>query len=175
MRLSAKSTGFILTAIVCLFYSIPALSTDVKVFFSPNGGCLDAVVYEIDNAKKFIDVAMYAFTSRPIAQALVRAHKRGVKIRIILDKKFARGSKYSKHRYLKKKGIKNIKLISPPSRKGRTGLMHHKFAVIDGKVLLTGSFNWTASAEKLNYENLLVFHSKEVANIYEKEFNKIWR
>jgi len=78
MRLSAKSTGFILTAIVCLFYSTASFSTEVKVFFSPEGGCLDAVVYEIDNAKKFIDVAMYAFTSRPIAQALVRAHKRGV-------------------------------------------------------------------------------------------------
>jgi len=52
--------------------------------------------------------------------------------------------------------------------------MHHKFAVIDGKVLLTGSFNWTASAEHLNYENLLVFHSKEIADIFEKEFNRIW-
>ncbi len=174
MKLYVKSIGFILTAIVCLLYSNPAFTTEVKVFFSPNGGCLDAVIYEIDNAKRNIDVAMYAFTSRPIAQALIRAHRRGVKLRIILDRKFALESKFSKHKFLMKRGI-NVKLVSPPPQKGKTGLMHHKFAVIDGKVVLTGSFNWTASAEYLNYENLLIFYSQEMAHIFEKEFNRLWQ
>ncbi|BAT71926.1 phospholipase D/Transphosphatidylase [Thermosulfidibacter takaii ABI70S6] len=174
MRLLRSVTGFILTATVCLSFSL-AWTQEVRVFFSPNGGCTDAVIYEIDKAKQTIDVAMYAFTSRPIAQALVRAFKRGVRVRVVMDKKFAQGSRYAKYEYLKRKGIP-VKLVSPPpGPRGRVGLMHHKFAVIDGKVLLTGSFNWTASAEKLNYENLLVFYSQRIAALYEKEFKKFWR
>ncbi len=174
MKLLRKSIGFILTAIVCLSFNSTAYSTQVKIFFSPNGGCLDAIIYEIDNAKKSIDVAMYAFTSRPIAQAIVRAYKRNVKVRIVLDKKFATESIYSKHIFLMKKGVP-VKLVSPPPKRGKIGLMHNKFAIIDGKVVLTGSFNWTAAAEYLNYENLLVFYSKEVAEIFEREFNKLWK
>ncbi len=174
MRRLKRGIGFTLTGIVCLFCSL-AFAGDVRVFFSPNGGCTDAVIYEIGRAKKYIDVAMYAFTSRPIAQALVKAKKRGVRIRVILDKKFNSHTRFSKFKYLMKKGI-DVKLVSPPPGvRGRVGLMHHKFAVIDGKVLLTGSFNWTASAEKLNYENLLVFYSEKLASIYEKEFKRIWR
>ncbi len=172
MRLSRGAIVSTLTAIVCLYFSLAF--GDVRVFFSPNGGCTDAVIYEINRARKSIDVAMYAFTSRPIARALVDAHRRGVRVRVIMDKKFAEKSRFSKHIYLMKRGIP-VKLVSPPPGvRGRVGLMHHKFAVIDGRVLLTGSFNWTASAEKLNYENLLVFHSEEMAAIYEREFNRIW-
>ena len=164
----------IYTAVFLLFLFGAALAGDVVVFFSPKGGCTDAVIYQLDRAKKSIDVAMYAFTSRPIAKALVRAYRRGVKVRVILDRKFALGSRYSKHNYLMKRGIP-VKLVSPPpGMRGRVGLMHHKFAVVDGRVLLTGSFNWTASAEKLNYENLLVFESEKIAAIYEGEFERIW-
>lgn len=174
MRRLGVVIGFTLTAIVCLSFS-NLYAAEVKVFFSPNGGCQDAVIYEIQRARKSIDVAMYAFTSRPIARAILDAYRRGVKVRVVMDKRFATSSRFSKYSFLKKRGIP-VKLVSPPPGKGgRVGLMHHKFAVIDGKVLLTGSFNWTASAEKLNYENLLVFYSERIAKIYEREFERLWR
>ncbi len=173
MRLLGWVIAFTLTATVCL-YSSAVFGGDIRVFFSPKGGCTDAILYEIDKAEKGIDAAVYAFTSRPIAQALVRAKRRGVKIRIIIDKKFCTESRFCKYKYLVKRRIP-VKLVSPPpGPRGRIGLMHNKFAVIDGKVVITGSFNWTASAEKLNYENLLVIYSKKLAQIYEKEFEKLW-
>jgi len=53
--------------------------------------------------------------------------------------------------------------------------MHHKFVVVDDKIVATGSFNWTASAERWNRENLLVINSTSLARRYTKEFDKIWK
>ena len=68
-------------------YNAPSLGYNppVQVYFSPNGGCTDAIIKEIDNAKSQIPVQAYSFTSTPIAKALLEAHKRGVKVEVILD------------------------------------------------------------------------------------------
>ena len=60
--------------------------TPVQVYFSPKGGCTDAIISEIDQAKTEILVQAYSFTSAPIAKALVDAHKRGVKVTVVLDR-----------------------------------------------------------------------------------------
>jgi len=57
-----------------------------SVYFSPNGGCTEAIVKELDKAKTSILMQAYSFTSAPIAKALVNAHKRGVRVEVILDK-----------------------------------------------------------------------------------------
>ena len=138
----------------------------VSVYFSPRGGAENAIVSAIDDAHKTLDIAIYTFTSRPISQAVVRAHERGVKVRIIMDDDQAR-DRYSKYRYLKRRGI-------PIALYTGDGIMHNKFAVIDTQTVITGSFNWTASAEEYNYENLLIIDSPEVAKIYEDYFAKMW-
>ena len=99
---------------------------------------------------------MYSFTSREIAQALIEAKKRDVKVKITMDNAQIKDH-YSKSRYLAAKGF-NIKFHMGP------GLMHDKFAVIDDKEVLTGSFNWTTSAERKNAENLLIITNKELAH-----------
>jgi phosphatidylserine/phosphatidylglycerophosphate/cardiolipin synthase-like enzyme len=58
----------------------------IEVYFSPKGGCTDAVVRELAAAKNTVLVQAYSFTSAPIVKALVDAHKRGVTIKVILDK-----------------------------------------------------------------------------------------
>ena len=140
----------------------------INAHFSPRGGCTKAIISEIDNAKETIDVAIYSFTSKSILKALLRAHERGVKVRVVMDESGAknRGSAYP---YLVKYGI-------PVRVKRGTGggLMHHKYAIIDGKVLITGSFNWTVSAERRNDENLLIIHSPELARVYKENFEKLW-
>src|SRR5262245_53838177 len=73
--------------------------TSIRVFFSPDGGCTEAIVGELKNAKRTIDVQAYSFTSAPIAQALVDAQKRGVKVRVILDKS-QRTAKYTSATFL---------------------------------------------------------------------------
>ncbi|MCD4785829.1 MAG: phospholipase D family protein [Candidatus Eremiobacteraeota bacterium] len=141
-------------------------SSTINVYFSPNNGVMDRIVSEINNAKSSIDIAMYCFTKREIAQAIIKAKKRGVNIRIVLDKRSS-SNKYSKFRFFKNNGI-NPKIM------GKT--MHNKFAVIDKKLLITGSYNWTANAERNNYENILfVRKSPNVIKAYLKEFEGLWR
>lgn len=146
--------------------SIKFQDTDVKVYFSPNGGCRKAIITEIDNAHKSIIVAMYYFTNREIAQSIIRAKNRGVSIKILLDESQTK-EKFSKYRFLIKNGIR-VQIDR------RTGLMHNKFAVIDDLVLITGSYNWTSSAEHKNRENLLIIKNEKLAQRYIWEFNKLW-
>src|SRR5271157_2541703 len=79
----------------------------IEIYFSPQGGCTEAVVKEINAAKTAILVQAYSFTSVPIAKALVDAHKRGVKIQVILDKS-QRTEKYSSADYVRNSGIPTL-------------------------------------------------------------------
>ena len=124
----------------------------ISVHFSPNGGCTDAIVKEIHNAQTSILVQAYSFTSTPIAKALVDAHKRGLKIEVILDKS-QRTEKYSEADFLHNMGIQ-VKIDA------KHAIAHNKVMVIDEGVVITGSFNFTRAAEENNAENLLVIRAR---------------
>jgi phosphatidylserine/phosphatidylglycerophosphate/cardiolipin synthase-like enzyme len=136
----------------------PQTLPPVEVRFSPSGGCTEAVVKEIDAARKTIIVQAYSFTSAPIAKALVGAHKRGVDVRVILDKS-QRTEKYSSADFVQHAGI-------PVWIDAKHAIAHNKVMVIDGETVITGSFNFTTSAEDRNAENLLVIRSPELAKTY---------
>jgi len=152
--------------IVPFLISLPFPLHAQEVYFSPKGGCAERIIQEIDRADSLIDVAMYSFTSEPIAEALVRAFRRGVRIRVLLDKGQA-GGKYSKDEYLAQNGIEVV-------LDRRRGKMHNKFCIIDRNVLITGSYNWTKSAEEENQENMLVFEGSQVVEIYQERFDYLW-
>lgn len=140
----------------------PALARDlpacpVAVYFSPHGGCTEAVVAEIDRAAQVIHVQAYSFTSRPIADALIRAHQRGIDVRVILDKG-QRGDK-GQGAFVAAAGV--TVLFDPVH-----AIAHNKVMVIDGHRVITGSFNFTSAAEKSNAENLVVMDSVEAAAFY---------
>ena len=124
----------------------------IEVYFSPNGGCTEAVVKEIAAAKTTILVQAYSFTSAPIAKALVDAHKRGVQIQVILDKS-QRSEKYSSADFVLHAGI-------PTFIDAKHAIAHNKIMVIDGATVITGSFNFTKAAETSNAENLLVIRPR---------------
>lgn len=137
-----------------------------EVYFSPRGGCTERIIEGINDANSRIDVAMYSFTSEPISEALVQAHRRGVKIRVLLDKQQA-GSKYSQDDSLEAKGIEVIRDI-------RTGYMHLKVCLIDEAVLFAGSFNWSKNAEERNQEDMLVFTEPDIVAVYQQRFDYLW-
>lgn len=118
------------------------------VHFSPDGGCTDSVVALINSSNKTIRIQAYGFTSQPIADALVRAKQRGVDVRGIFDKsdKTALGSKVT---LLTAAGI-------PAWYDSKHAIAHNKVLIVDGLKTETGSFNFTANAEKGNAENCLV-------------------
>ena len=110
---------------------------------------------------------MYAFTSKDIAQALVSASQRKVHIKIVLDIAQMKDH-FSKSRYLLKQDLK-VKFQMGP------GLMHDKFAIIDDREVLTGSFNWTVTANKRNSENLLIINDSRLAHQYSNQFATLWK
>jgi len=130
----------------------------IEVYFSPDGGCTEAVVNALNHATSTVLVQAYSFTSAPIAKALVDASRRGVKIQVILDKS-QRTDKYSSATFLAHEGI-------PTYIDAKHAIAHNKIMVIDGHEVLTGSFNFTTAAEKHNAENLLVIEDPELAARY---------
>ncbi len=140
----------------------------IESHFSRQEGIEWVVEKELDNASKTINIAVYNFTSRPLAQALSDAHARGVSVKVIIDPSNAYET-YSKAVYLAQNGIE-VRI-----ERGR-GLMHHKFALIDDSILINGSFNWTASAETDNDENILILKGFPVTyKAFSKEFSRLWQ
>ena len=121
---------------------------EIKVYFSPHGGCTEAVVRAVKAAQRQVLVEAYSFTSEPIAVALIEAEKRGVDVEVILDKsqEQARGTEAD---LISQKGI-------PTYIDSAYRIAHDKVMIIDGIRVITGSFNFTKSAEDFNAENLLV-------------------
>jgi phosphatidylserine/phosphatidylglycerophosphate/cardiolipin synthase-like enzyme len=130
----------------------------IEVRFSPDGGCTEAVVREIDAAQSSILVQAYSFTSAPIAKAVVEAYKRGVHVEVILDRS-QKTEKYSEADFLHNARV-------PVLIDSRHAIAHNKVMIIDGQTVITGSFNFTKSAEERNAENLLVIRDKILADQY---------
>ncbi len=166
----------LLAFLLAVSFSCSSSARDIEVFFTPSYRALDAIVEQINKARNSIDVAVYDFTSRPLARAIVAAKKRGVKIRIILDRSAndPYKNRYTKYIFLKQNHI-SVRFARAHRHWNRDGLMHNKFAIIDDKTVITGSANWTASAFVINDENVLIINRKDIANVYEKEFSKLWK
>jgi phosphatidylserine/phosphatidylglycerophosphate/cardiolipin synthase-like enzyme len=134
--------------------------------FSPRGGTEAAIARAIDAARSEADVAMFTFTSKPIMEALKRASARGVRVKLLLfiDQKFP---------FLQEAKAGGMELRFKTGRIEK-GQMHNKFAVLDGKLLINGSFNWTATAENSNTENTIFTTAPEYVSPYKAQFDKLF-
>jgi len=137
-----------------------------EVYFSLYDDPETVIVENINKAEVFIDIAMYTFTDKEISQAVIEAKERGVKVRIYLDRSQVE-AKYSSSRLLVEKGLE-VRISS------NNYIMHNKFAVIDSKIVITGSYNWTASASTRNDENLMVIDDPEIIKIFQNQFINLW-
>jgi phosphatidylserine/phosphatidylglycerophosphate/cardiolipin synthase-like enzyme len=142
-----------------VFLSACAFNADIAgVYFSPQGGCEQAIIQQIEQAKTEIKIQAYSFTSEPIAESLLAAHKRGVDVQVILDKS-QKTQSYSSYTFFKNQGI-------PVFIDSAHAIAHNKIIIIDKQIVITGSFNFTKAAEEKNAENLLILKSKELARQY---------
>ncbi|MBF0554314.1 MAG: phospholipase D family protein [Nitrospirae bacterium] len=160
--LSVVTIIFLSLALPSYALDVP-LNTRASVYFSPLGGATQAIVAEIGKAKAEILIQAYSFTSKPIAGALVKARKAGVNIAIILDKGNL-SDQYSAAAFTANAGI-------PTFLDAIHNIAHNKVMIIDRETVITGSFNFTRSAEFENAENLLVIKSRELANAYIANWN----
>ena len=141
----------------------------IKVQFSPNGECLALIKETINLANHQILVQAYSFTSAEIAETLVQAYKKGIKVQVLVDRSqlTAKGSQVQ---YVKKQGIAvavdNVSDATKKKSKGIGGIAHNKVMIIDDMHVLTGSFNWSVAAATRNAENLLLITDKEINKLY---------
>ncbi len=170
-----KKSGLVLTLLfTTAIFALPAFaqtSGAIAVCFSPPiaGGCdpQAAILGEITGARSEILVQAYVLTARPVVNALIRAHQRGVNVRIILDRKqlkHDRSATYAASRII-------AAGIPVTIDDGVRGIAHNKVMVIDGRTVITGSYNFTWSAEHKNAENLVIIRDPAVAS----EYAQNWR
>lgn len=157
-----------LAIVLCLvLFPVAAQPANIEAAFSPYGKSLDLVLKTIESAQKTIRVAAYSFTSKPVATALVDAYKRGVDVKVVADQK-ANSGRYTAVTYLANQGV-------PARLNGRYAIHHHKFILVDGRHLETGSFNYSAAAASKNAENVLVLRDvPEVVAQYQHEWERLW-
>lgn len=157
-------TSFIIIILTLSFCLSSLAKTDI--YFSLYDDPETVIIENINKAEIFVDIDMYTFTDKEISQAVIEASERGVKIRIYLDRSQVE-AKYSSSRLFVEKGLE-LRISS------NNYIMHNKFAVIDNKIVITGSYNWTASASTRNDENLLVIDDEEIIQRYQKQFKNLW-
>ncbi|MDW2974901.1 MAG: phospholipase D-like domain-containing protein [Alphaproteobacteria bacterium] len=141
----------------------PSIPAHIESYFTPGTECEDRIIAELGRADK-IDVAVYSITNPKIANAIIAAHRRGGRVRIVTDRTMA-GHKSSMIGELVAAGI--------PVRTNRQHkIEHNKFAVFDNMSMVTGSYNWTTAATKYNNENciFLTYPAQE----YSKQFEYLW-
>ena len=166
-----RKTSILVSCVITFWmvFSIPFTLAQEKppsweVYFSPNGECTDAIIRELNKAQNTVLVQAYSFTSAQIAKALLDAHRRGIKVDVILDKS-QRTQSYSSATFLLNVGI-------PTRIDAQHSIAHNKVMIIDGETVITGSFNFTKAAEEKNAENLLIIHDKELASLYTKNWQE---
>jgi len=141
-------------------------TTPLELYFSPSDRTTQQIIRQISGAQGSVNAALLTFTRSDIASALVARHMAGVRARVILDNSTDSGSQFA---FLTSNGIET--LVDPSS-----AFLHHKYALIDAEdtaldgVVITGSHNWSSSAENSNNENTIVIRSDRVANLFLQEF-----
>jgi phosphatidylserine/phosphatidylglycerophosphate/cardiolipin synthase-like enzyme len=130
----------------------------IQVYFSPNGGAAQAIIGTIDAARSSVHVEAYRLTSRPIIDALLAAHARDVSVWVSVDRQERVTPGTAVYR-LVEAGI-------PVTVERRHHLAHNKVMIVDERIVITGSYNFTANAETRNAENLLIIASPELARRY---------
>ena len=166
--LGGPETGTLLEwleAVVDLMHRAEPASTS-EAFFSPGDDCVKRIIQLFDRAKQSADICVFTITDDRISDKILAARARGVAIRILTDNEKALdlGS-----------DIERFENAGIAVRVDRTAFhMHHKFAIFDAKLLLSGSYNWTRNAAESNEENFIVTPDDHLVHAFTARFERLW-
>jgi phosphatidylserine/phosphatidylglycerophosphate/cardiolipin synthase-like enzyme len=148
----------------------PKLSIDgtpIEIYFSPDDKAAARIVELIQDAQENIFFMAYNLTSNDIGDAIMQQAQAGVNVAGVMDKSQVTASQGTEYDAFMQAGM-NVRLDG-----NQDGLMHHKVIIIDQKIVITGSYNFTASAEENNDENVVIIFSEEVATKFMQEFQRV--
>ncbi|MGI9473748.1 MAG: phospholipase D-like domain-containing protein [Rubripirellula sp.] len=138
-----------------------------EAFFSPQDNCVSKIIRLFEQSRSAVDICVYTITDDRIKEAILAAHHRGVQMRIISDndKSHDLGS-----------DVDQLEQLGIPVRcDRRDSHMHHKYALFDGKTMMTGSYNWTRSAANFNEENFIVTGDSNLVDDFGEAFERLWK
>lgn len=160
-------SALIACCLLC-FVSTPALAKQsIQTAFSPSPRSTQLVVSTIEHAKHTVRLAGYSFTSQAIADALIAAHQEGRDVMVVVDK----SQMHERHTVIGQLAAAGV----PVRVNWHYAIMHNKFIVADKNTVETGSFNYTASAEKRNAENIIVISdNRNLAEKYLERWQLLW-
>jgi phosphatidylserine/phosphatidylglycerophosphate/cardiolipin synthase-like enzyme len=142
--------------------------TRVEVLFSPDDGVASRVYDILTEAEKSIHFLAFSFTSDDLGQIIRTQAENGVDVAGVMDEGQVKSNIGTEYDLFKQAGLK----VFVDSNEG---LMHHKTIIIDDRIVITGSYNFTNSAETRNDENLIVIYNQPIAEFYTKEFQRIYQ
>jgi phosphatidylserine/phosphatidylglycerophosphate/cardiolipin synthase-like enzyme len=139
----------------------------VEVYFSPDDGVEAHLIDLIQSAEQSIYFMAFSFTSDPLSEAILERAQKGVIVAGVMEESQVESNTGSDYDRFRQAGL-DIRLDGNPRN------MHHKVIVIDEKKVVTGSYNFSLSAENVNDENVLVFHDPQIANQFMTEFERVF-
>jgi len=143
---------------------------NTEVILTRGSSVAEAIERLIRQATTSVDAALYRFNNPRLTRAIHEATGRGVSVRLVLDR-----NKYEESRTTQELfADRRIPFRLLYGRQGPGTKMHHKFAILDGRTVLSGSYNWTLESEEQNYEGLLVLCEPEQVKIFQREFEALW-
>ncbi len=137
-----------------------------EVHFSPGDDCRMRIQELLRLTRSTAEICVFTITDDRITEAIIDAAARGVKVRIISDNEKAFDPGSDMHR---------LNAARIPVRMDATpNHMHHKFAIFDGRIAVSGSYNWTRSAAEHNEENIIVTNDAKIVREFVRQFERLW-
>lgn len=139
---------------------------EAKVLFGPEDPMVETLEGLLGAVRKTLDICVFTITDDRLSQRILDAQRRGVAVRIVTDDDKA-NDRGSDAWTLSDRGV--------PMRTDRSEHhMHHKFAVLDDHIVVTGSYNWTRSADAVNRENYVVSTDPVLVRAFGNAFDELW-
>ncbi len=139
----------------------------VEVYFSPDDGVLEHLIQVVRDAQTSINFLAFSFTADTLAQAMIEKSRAGVAVRGVFDSDQIDSNQGGDYDWMANTGL-DVRRDSLP------GQMHNKIIIIDDRVVVTGSYNFSNSAERRNDENIVIIHDPQTAGLYRAEFEAIF-
>lgn len=141
-----------------------------QALFTPEGPISRTIERLLREARATVDAAMYRITNPRLAQALAQARNRGLRVRLLVDR-----NKYEETAVTRELLAENpVPFYAIYGQRGKGSKLHHKFAVLDRRIVLTGSYNWTLESEEENHDHVLIIRDPKLVLAYQEEFDRLW-